>query len=241
MNPFWRNSFICLLPSAAIFQLGIIKVLFENFLLPKVICGSSAGALVAALVCCRTDEELPGLFEKDALDFGAFKKRDEKGRFRRRLNRLFRHGVLMDIKIVEQALYDNIGNITFQEAYAKTGRLLNITLSTSGGLGTPRLLNYLNAPNVLIWTAACASCSVVGLYEEVEILEKTSRGDIQRWNTEGVTWAGLPQEGYACHFSFFSDQMLKHSFHFDCKKHANHASVRTVLCESLHCVQGPAL
>lgn len=104
-------------------------------------------------------------------------------------------GVLMDIKIVEQALCDNIGNITFQEAFLHTGRLLNITLRTKGGLGTPRLLNYLNAPNVIIWSAACASCSVVGLYEEVEILAKDQDGEIVKWNPEGVTWTGMSNEG----------------------------------------------
>jgi hypothetical protein len=37
---------------------GIMKALFENNLLPEVITASSAGSLMAALVCCRTDEEL---------------------------------------------------------------------------------------------------------------------------------------------------------------------------------------
>ena len=29
----------------------------------------------------------------------------------------------------------------------------------------PRLLNYLTAPNVLVWSAASASCALPGLYE----------------------------------------------------------------------------
>ena len=101
----------------------------------------------------------------------------------------------MDIKVVEQAMADNIGNVTFLEAYLRTGRLLNITLRTSGGQGALRLLNYLNAPNVLIWSAACASCSVLGLYEEVEILEKCHTGELKKWNPEGVTWTGMSNEG----------------------------------------------
>ena len=33
----------------------------------------------------------------------------------------------------------------------------------------PRLLNYLTAPNVVIWSAACASCALGGLFAPVEV------------------------------------------------------------------------
>ena len=158
------------------------------------ICGSSAGALVAALVGCQTDEELPDLFEPGALDFSAFRKRPEKGRFRRRLQRFLKHGVIMDIKVVEQAMHDNIGDVTFLEAYQRTGRLLNIILKPGGGVDSPQLLNYLNAPDVLIWTAACAAISLPGLYERVELLAKNTKGEISKWS-QGVTWAGTKENG----------------------------------------------
>lgn len=41
------------------FHLGVVKTLFEHGLLPRIISGASAGALMAALVCVKTDEELP--------------------------------------------------------------------------------------------------------------------------------------------------------------------------------------
>jgi len=171
-----------------IYQLGIVKALFEKLLLPKVICGTSAGALVAAVVCCKNDDELPQIFENGGINFNAFQKRPEKGRTRRRLKRLFEHGVLMDVRILEQALFDNIGNMTFEEAYIKTGRILNITLTMAGKYNAPRLLNYLNAPNVVVWSAACASCSVSGLYENVDLMAKSSGGEISKWNPEDITW-----------------------------------------------------
>jgi predicted acylesterase/phospholipase RssA len=40
-------------------HLGVAKCLFQQNLLPRIICGNSVGALIAALVCTRTDDELP--------------------------------------------------------------------------------------------------------------------------------------------------------------------------------------
>jgi hypothetical protein len=37
---------------------GVVRALLDANLLPRVIAGTSAGALVAALVCTRTDAEL---------------------------------------------------------------------------------------------------------------------------------------------------------------------------------------
>ena len=37
---------------------GVIKAFLEEGLLPRVISGTSAGGLAAALACTRTDEEL---------------------------------------------------------------------------------------------------------------------------------------------------------------------------------------
>ena len=42
------------------YQLGVCKAMLEQGILPLVVSGSSAGALVAAHVCCRTSVELLG-------------------------------------------------------------------------------------------------------------------------------------------------------------------------------------
>ena len=62
-------------------------------------------------------------------------------------------GALFDAQVLKAALKDNIGDVTFQEAYNRTRRILNVTVSTSATFEMPRLLNYLTAPNVLIWSA----------------------------------------------------------------------------------------
>lgn len=41
-----------------------------------------------------------------------------------------------------------------------------------------RLLNYLSAPNVLIWSAVCASCAVPYVFESVDLLCKDEEGQI---------------------------------------------------------------
>ena len=56
----------------------------------------------------------------------------------------------MDISKLEAFLKDNIGEITFEEAYKKTGFILNITVSESTEYMDYRLMNYLTAPHVLI-------------------------------------------------------------------------------------------
>lgn len=47
-------------------HLGVIKALFDSGMLPKIIAGSSAGCVAAALIATRTDEELAqGLINPD--------------------------------------------------------------------------------------------------------------------------------------------------------------------------------
>ncbi|KAJ1341290.1 hypothetical protein BSLG_004152 [Batrachochytrium salamandrivorans] len=48
------------------YHIGVVKSLFERGLLPRIISGTSVGALIAALVCIHTDVELPGYFRLEA-------------------------------------------------------------------------------------------------------------------------------------------------------------------------------
>lgn len=49
-----------------IFSLGIVKCLFEEGLLPRIITGSSAGSIAASLICTTKYEDLPkvNLYQK---------------------------------------------------------------------------------------------------------------------------------------------------------------------------------
>ncbi|KNC47265.1 triacylglycerol lipase [Thecamonas trahens ATCC 50062] len=173
--------------SNGMYHLGIIKTLFEAQLLPRVISGSSAGALVAAMVAVRTDDELPGLFLPHAINLNAFDSLGPGGTFRK-IKRLVTQGVLMDITKLEACLRDNIGDVTFVEAYRRTGRILNITVSSTQTKHRSRLLNYLSAPSVLIWSAALASCAIPYVYAPVEIVEVSPDGQTMPWEPSGELW-----------------------------------------------------
>lgn len=58
-------------------------------------------------------------------------------------------GYLFDIEVLQGCCRSNIGDMTFQEAFNRTRRILNITVSSSTVFELPRLLNYLTAPNVV--------------------------------------------------------------------------------------------
>jgi hypothetical protein len=59
-------------------------------------------------------------------------------------------------------LIADVGLYTFQEAFDKTGRIINITVAPNNNYDPPRLLNYLTAPHVCVWSAAAASCALPG-------------------------------------------------------------------------------
>ncbi|KAI9291634.1 hypothetical protein K502DRAFT_326188 [Neoconidiobolus thromboides FSU 785] len=162
----------------AIAHVGVIKALFEQSLLPKIICGTQIGALIAALVCIHTDEELPLFLTPDGINLKAFAQNKPIGTTWRKVLRLFKTGHLLDIRILERCVYSNTGDITFEEAFFKTGRILNISVSPLRKNEVPQLLNYLTAPNVLIRSAAIKSAAISGLYDTVDLLIKNEYGEI---------------------------------------------------------------
>jgi TAG lipase/steryl ester hydrolase/phospholipase A2/LPA acyltransferase len=55
--------------------------------------------------------------------------------------------------------------IDYQEAFDRTGRILNIIVAPANGNDPPRLLNYLTSPHVLVWSAAAVSSAAPGIFE----------------------------------------------------------------------------
>ena len=162
---FGRSTLV--LQGGAIFglcHLGVVKALFLRGLLPRIITGTATGALIAALVAVHTTEELPAVLKGDGIDLSAFSvkgrvdmgdpPRPETLRSRwdtllRRLRRFSREGYFLDVKVLEECVRANVGDLTFEEAYNRSKRVLNITVATGGQGGVPTLLNYLTAPNVV--------------------------------------------------------------------------------------------
>ncbi|ORY86201.1 putative esterase of the alpha-beta hydrolase superfamily, partial [Protomyces lactucae-debilis] len=154
-------------------HIGVVTCLWESRLLPRIISGSSAGAIVAAIVCTHTDAEIPGLLTKfpfGALDVFQDGKTPETPLLR--LGRFLKHGVFMDIGYLRGVMAEWMGDMTFGEAFNKTRRILNITVSSSSVYEMPRLLNHITAPNVIIWSAVAASCSVPLVFAGSPLLAK---------------------------------------------------------------------
>ena len=76
---------------------------------------------------------------------------------------------------------DNIGDITFQEAFDKTGFILNITVTAYNKNGQDRILNYLTAPDVVIWSAVGCSCGVPHVYGPSDLYSKDQNGNIVKF------------------------------------------------------------
>ncbi|XP_049852626.1 uncharacterized protein LOC126332792 isoform X2 [Schistocerca gregaria] len=183
----YGRSALCLSGGATLgmYHLGVLKVLYVNKLLPKVISGSSVGAIIASFFATKRDDELEDVFNR-GISLRAF---DTKGSARRKLYRLLTEGALMDIRKLEKMIRDNVRDLTFKEAYEKTKRILNITVASATPYETSRLLNYLTAPNILIWSAAAASCALTFLYKPVELMAKDREGNIVSFTSSDLLWA----------------------------------------------------
>ncbi|KAF2153278.1 putative esterase of the alpha-beta hydrolase superfamily, partial [Myriangium duriaei CBS 260.36] len=171
-------------------HIGVVKALFEAKLLPRIISGASAGSIVSAVLCSKTDDEIPAVlndfchgdlavFEKEGQETGIFKK----------AYRFMTQGSLFDIANLSAVMRDLLGDLTFAEAYNRTRRILNICVSAANHFEMPRLLNYLTAPDVMIWSAVAASCSVPFIFSPGQLLVKDRRtGKHVPWNSSARRW-----------------------------------------------------
>lgn len=165
-------------------HIGVLKSLFEAQLLPRIISGASAGSIVCAVMCTRTDEEIPDLIRDfHHGDLAVFGTEDSDASTLDHLRRLLTEGSWSDIKHLKRVMRGMMGDITFQEAYNRTRRILNICVSTESVYELPRLLNYVTAPNVMIWSAVTASCSLPFIFHSSPLLVKDPvTGEHNRWN-----------------------------------------------------------
>lgn len=135
-------------------HIGVLKALCEAGLVPRVVSGASAGSIVAAVFCAHTFDELPAIIDRFAYgDLAVFEPEDHQESALQKVARLLKYGSVYEIRHLERVMRDWLGDMTFQEAYNRTRKVLNICISSAGPYELPRLLNYITAPNVLIWSA----------------------------------------------------------------------------------------
>jgi len=154
------------------YHLGVVKGLFEQGLLPQVMSGSSTGAMIAAGVCARDDDELRAMYE----DPGTIRR---DGLLRVDVKRWVKSGAMMASEQLYEVLRHNVGDVTFAEAHDHSGRTLCISVSPTRVRQKPRLLTYLTAPDVLVASAALASSALPGLFPPVTLEMRDGDGPIE--------------------------------------------------------------
>ncbi|MCJ1377324.1 hypothetical protein MMC17_000418 [Xylographa soralifera] len=171
-------------------HIGVLKALWERHLLPRIISGASAGSIVCAVLCTRTDEEMPDLLASFCHgDLAVFEEEGNEDGLMRKIARFLKFGALFDISHLTRVMKDMLGDLTFQEGYNRTRRILNICVSSASLYELPRLLNYVTAPNVLIWSAVAASCSVPLIFSAASLLAKDPKtGEAVPWNPSPQQW-----------------------------------------------------
>lgn len=156
------------------FHLGVVKTLIEQGMLPAVISGASAGSFVCAVVGTRTDEEYLQLFEDDMVQLALSENNEE-------LNLGFGKLKELDMEVVKDGMARLIPDMTFEEAYKKTGRSINISISPAEPRQTSRLLNHIASPNVLIRSAVLASTALPGVFPPARLEARNAKGQTQAY------------------------------------------------------------
>lgn len=161
--------------SLGAFHVGVVRTLVENKLLPRIIAGSSVGSIMCAVVATRSWPELESFFEDSWHSLQFF---DQLGGIFAVMRRVMTQGALHEIRHLQMLLRNLTSNLTFQEAYDMTGRILGVTVCSPRKHEPPRCLNYLTSPNVVIWSAVTASCAFPGLFEAQELMAKDRAGNL---------------------------------------------------------------
>ncbi len=155
--------------SLGFFHIGVMKALFEHDLLPDVLSGASMGAMVACGIASRTDAELRDLFtdwsllRTDAL-------------LRKPAGDALRDRAVYDPGRLAEVIRHNNGDYTFAQAFERSGRAVNVSISPTRTRQKPRVLNHLTTPDVTLLSAAVASSSVPGAFPPALLMERQLDG-----------------------------------------------------------------
>ncbi|ODV96101.1 hypothetical protein PACTADRAFT_49509 [Pachysolen tannophilus NRRL Y-2460] len=146
--------------------------LIDNDLLPNIISGTSGGGLVAALACTRTNEELSKILQPDL----ANKITACNESLWVCLKRFWKTGARFDaVDWAKKSAWFTKGSLTFQEAYERTGKILNISTVPSDPHSPVILCNNITSPGCVIWSSLLASAAVPGILNPVVLMMKDTK------------------------------------------------------------------
>ena len=201
----YGRTALCLSGGAtfAYYHFGVVKALLDEDYLPDIITGTSGGALVAALVATRTNEELKQLLVP-ALAHRITACREPA---RVWIPRWYKTGARFDsVDWARQCAWWTRGSMTFREAYERTGRILNVTCVPADPHSPTILCNYLTSPDCVIWSAVLASAAVPGILQPVVLMMKTRTGQLvpysfgHKWK-DGSLRTDIPIKALNLHFN----------------------------------------
>lgn len=178
-----------------LFHSGVCKTLIQQDLMPRVLSGSSAGAIMAGMLGTSTASEFQKILSGENFFSEAFHFRGVK-------DLLKGNGGFADVKYLKKFLVENLGDLTFAEAYEKSGLHINVAVAPYDGSQNARILNAYTAPNLLVWSAVLASCAVPVLFPPVRLTSKKRDGSHTpymantRW-VDGSVRSDFPQEKMA--------------------------------------------
>lgn len=153
------------------FHVGVVKALWEQGLLPAVMCGASGGALVSAIAGTHTDDELGRMFEPGFL----------LTELRRETSLWKRVSTWKPAAMSPHAIRDMVErlvpDLSFLQAQALTGRRINISIAPAERHQTSRLLNAIASPSVCLREALMATMAVPGILPSVMLMAKGPHGE----------------------------------------------------------------
>ena len=155
------------------FHVGVVKALWQQGLLPRIMSGSSGGSVVGSLLCTHNDAELGKLFEPEFL-FNEIER--EAGLFAT-LGGL--RPAVLRAEEVQEMIERLVPDMTFQESFEHSGRILNVSVAPAETHQTSRLLNATTSPNVLIHKSVLASAAVPGVFPPVTLEARDKWGERQ--------------------------------------------------------------
>lgn len=153
-----------------LFHVGVSKALHEQGLLPDVLSGASAGSIIAAIIGTLEDSEV----DEALTGAGVIAALAELGESSVEMSR---KGARMHVDDLRQLIERMIPDLTFAEAFEKTGRRINISISPRELHQQSRLMNAITSPNVMIRETVMASCAIPGIFPPVTLAAKNRHGE----------------------------------------------------------------
>lgn len=185
------------------YHFGVVKALLDAKVMPEIITGTSGGALVAALIATRTDEEL----EKLLVPALAYRITACHDSFTTWVRRWWKTGARFDsIDWARQCSWFTLGSLTFREAYQRTGRILNVSCVPSDPHSPTMLNNHITSPDCVIWSAVLASAAVPGILNPIVLMRKNKDGSLSpysfgnKWK-DGSLRTDIPLKALNIHFN----------------------------------------